>query len=129
MISPSTNQAHNPYQNVPTCSRSEKAIARIAFDAALGRELHEVIQRAKQMAGEIQQSTDLWDLEHYLTQHRKEIDHRYDFRSSRLIDVLGRLSCEKRISEEDLRGLREDKMNSIRTFAKFLGDTAAGLAF
>jgi hypothetical protein len=37
--------------------------------------------------------------------------------------------CEKRISEEDPPGLREDKMNSIRTFAKFLGDTAAGLAF
>jgi hypothetical protein len=35
--------------------------------------------------------------------------------------------CEKRISEEDLRGLREDKMNSIRSFAKFLGESAAGL--
>ena len=129
MISPSTNQARYPYQNEPTWSRSEKAIARIAFDAALGRELPEVIQRAKQMAGEIQQSKDLWDLEHYLTQRRKEIDRRYDFRSSRLIDVLGRLLCEKRISEEDLRGLREDKMNSIRSFAKFLGESAAGLAF
>ena len=86
MISPSTNQAHNPYQNVPTCSRSEKAIARIAFNAALARELHEVIQRAEQMAVEIQQSTDLWDLEHYLTQRRKEIDRRYHFRSSPLID-------------------------------------------
>ena len=74
MISPSTNQARYPYQNESTWSRSEKAIARIAFDAALGRELPEVIQRAKQMAGEIQQSTDLWDLERYLTQHRKKID-------------------------------------------------------
>ena len=70
---------------------SEKTIARIAFDAALDRELHEVIQKAKQMAGEIQQSKDLWDLEHYLTQGRKEIDRRYDFRSSRLIQVLERL--------------------------------------
>ena len=41
-----------------------------------------------------------------------------------MIDVLGRLLCEKRISEEDLGGLREDKMNSIRTFAKFLGESA-----
>jgi hypothetical protein len=26
------------------------------------------------MASQIQQSSDLWDLEHYLTQRRKEID-------------------------------------------------------
>jgi hypothetical protein len=31
-----------------------------AFDAALGRELHEVIQEAKRMASQIQQSSDLW---------------------------------------------------------------------
>jgi hypothetical protein len=48
-------------------SRSEKAIARKAFDAALKRRLHEVIQDAKQMASRIRQSSDLWDLEHYLT--------------------------------------------------------------
>jgi hypothetical protein len=41
-----------------------------AFDAALGRELHEVIQEAKKMASQIQQSSDLWDLEHYLTERR-----------------------------------------------------------
>jgi hypothetical protein len=80
------------------------------------------------MAREMQQSTDLWDLEYYLIQHRKKIDRRYDFRSSRLIDVLGRLLCEKRISE-NLRGLRQDTINSIRSFAKFLGESAAGLAF
>ena len=74
------------------------------------------------MASETQQATDLWDLEHYLTQRRKEIDRRYNFRSSRLIDVLGRLLYENRISEEDLRGLREEKMNSICSFAKLLGE-------
>jgi hypothetical protein len=35
-----------------------------------GRELHEVIQEAKKMASQIQQSSDLWDLEHYLTERR-----------------------------------------------------------
>ena len=38
------------------------------------------------MASQIQQSSDLWDLEHYLTQRRKEIERKYDYRpSSRLI--------------------------------------------
>ena len=86
-----------------------------------------MIQKTKQMANAIQASADLWDLELYLTQRRKEIDRRYDFRSSRLIDVLARLLCEKRISEEDLGGLREDKMNSIRTFAESLGESALDL--
>src|SRR5450759_4060761 len=91
MSSPSATQNTYPYQNEPTWSKSGKAIARRAFDAALGRELHEVIQEAKKMASQIQQASDLWDLEHYLTERRKEIDRKYDFRGSRLIDVLGRL--------------------------------------
>ena len=77
------------------------------------------------MANQIRQSSDLWDLEHYLTQRRKEIDRKYDYRYSQLTDVLGRLLCENRLSEEELRGLREDKMESIRSFAKFLRESAA----
>jgi photoprotection regulator FRP-like protein len=102
-----------------------KTVARTAFDAALGRELHEVIHKTKQMANVIQQSADLWDLEHYLTQRRKEIDRKYEYRYSRLTQVFGRLLNEKRISEQELRGLREDKMKPIRSFAKFLAETDA----
>jgi len=67
----------------------------------------------------------LWDLEHYLTERRKELDRKYDFRGSRLTDVLGRLLYENRLGEEDLRGLREDKLNSIRSVAQFLANYAA----
>src|SRR6266567_2644943 len=113
MTSPSVTQDSNPYQNEPIWSRSEKTVARIAFDAALGRELHEVIQQAKKMASKIQQSSDLWDLEHYLTQRRKEIDRKYDYRYSQLTQVFGRLLYEKRLRQEELRGLREDKMKPV----------------
>jgi hypothetical protein len=125
LSSPSTTQDSYPYPNEPIWSRSEKAIARKAFDAALGQELHEVIQEAKRMANEIQMSSDLWELEHHLTQRRKEIDRKYDFRGSRLTDVLGRLLYENRLGEEGLRGLREEKMKSIRSFAQFLRGDAA----
>ena len=125
MTRPSATQDRYPYQNEPIWSRSEKIIARKAFDAALGRELHEVIQETQKMARQIQQSSDLWDLEHYLTQRRKEIERKYDFRGSRLTDVLGRLLYENRLGDEDLRGLREEKMKSIRSFAQFLRDGAA----
>ena len=47
LSSPSATQDSYPYQSEPIWSRSEKAIARKAFDAALGQELHEVIQEAK----------------------------------------------------------------------------------
>jgi len=118
---------HDKYRshNELTWSRSEKVIARRAFDAALEREIHEVIQDAKKMASQIKLSSDLWDLEHYLTQRRKEIDRKYDFRGSRLTDVLGRLLHENRLGEEDLRGLRENKLEPIRSFAKFLAEDAA----
>ena len=125
MNSPSAILDSYPYQNDPLWSRSEKTIARTAFDAALGRELHEVIQEAKKMASQIQQSSDLWDLEHYLTERRKEIDRKYDYRYSQLTHVLRRLLYEKRLREDELRGLREDKLEPIRSFAKFLAEDAA----
>lgn len=125
MTSRSATQHTYPYQNEPIWTRSEKAVARKAFDAALGQELHEVIQEAKKMANEINESSDLWDLESYLTQHRKEIDRKYDSRGSRLTDVLGRLLYENRLGEEGLRGLPEEKMESIRSFAQFLRGDAA----
>ena len=125
MTSPSATQDHYPYQDEPIWSRSEKAIARRAFDAALQRELHEVIQEAKEMANQIKEPADLWDLEHYLTERRKEINRKYEYRQSQLTHVFGRLLHEKRLSEEDLRGLREDKLKSIRSCAKFLAEDAA----
>ena len=125
MTSPSATPNRFPYENEPMWSRSEKIIARKAFDAALKRELHEVMQEAKQMASQIQQPSDVWDLEHYLTERRKDINRKYDPRGSRLKDVLGRLLYENRLGEDDLRGLREEKMKSIRAFAQFLGRDAA----
>ena len=125
MTSPSATQDSYPYQNEPIWSRSEKAVARTAFDAALKRDLQEVMQETKQMANQINDPADLWDLEHYLTQRRKEIDRKYDYRYSQLTQVFGRLLYEKRLRQEELCGLGEDKLKPIRSFAKFLAEDAA----
>jgi hypothetical protein len=101
-------------------SHAEKQIARKAYELALDREFRSVIRRAKDMAGKIEQPTDLWDLEHYLTESRKRIDRIYDYRYSVLTDVFGRLVREGRLSEDELQGLREDKLESIRSYAKLL---------
>ena len=55
-----------------------------------------------------------------LTQYRKEIDRKYDYRYSRLTHVFGKLLHEGRLREEELRGLREDKLEAIRSCAEFL---------
>jgi len=125
MTSPSATQNSYPYQNEPIWSRSERTVARAAFDAALRWELQEVMQEAKQKANQVHEPADLWDLEHYLTQRRKEIDRKYEYRYSQLTHVFGRLLHEQRLCEEELRGLREDKLKPIRSFAKFLAEDAA----
>ena len=125
MTSLSATPDRYPYQNEPSWSRSEKVVARTAFDAALRRELQEVMREARQMASRIKEPAELWDLEHYLTERRKEINRKYDYRYSQLTHVFGRLLHEKRLREEELRFLREDKVKSIRSIAQFLAKYAA----
>ena len=103
-------------------TRSEKKIARKAFDAALKRELEEVVQEAKEMAGQIKEPSELWDLEDYLTRRRKEINSKYDSRGSRLMHVLGRLLYEGGLEEEQLRGLSQEKLDAIRSYKQFLAE-------
>ncbi len=95
-------------------SAAEKVIGRKAFNLALERELQAVILEAKSRAAKIQQPSDLWDLEQYLTQRRQEIDRTYDYRYSVLPLVLGKLLRKGRLVEDELRGLGEDKLGWIQ---------------
>jgi Photoprotection regulator fluorescence recovery protein len=94
-------------------SPAEKAVARKAFDAALQRELAAVVRKAKEIAAKIQQPSELWELERYLTQRRQEIDRRYNYRYSVLIFVFADLIRKGQLGEEELRGLGQDKIEYI----------------
>jgi Photoprotection regulator fluorescence recovery protein len=83
------------------------------------------MRKTKQMANQIKEPADVWELEHYLTERRKEIDGKYDYRYSQLTEVFGRLLYEGRVREEELSGLREDKLKPIRSLAKFLATDVA----
>src|ERR1039457_845836 len=82
-------------------SHAEKKVARRAFDQALARELETVLRESKEIAAKIEEPSGLWELERFLTQRRKEIDRKYDFRYSvlpfvfanLLRDEIGRASC------------------------------------
>jgi Photoprotection regulator fluorescence recovery protein len=104
------------YLRGPKWSGTEKAIARKAFEKALAQEFEMVIQQTKAKARRIEQAADLWELERYLTESRKDIDRRYDYRYSKLTGVFGDLIRRGRISEEDLRGIGEDKLKDVRCY-------------
>ncbi len=99
-------------------SPKEKALARRAFDRALHRELETTIQEARQIAARIKEPNELWELERHLTQRRKEIDAKYEFKYSVLLLVLADLVREGRINPDELRGPGEDKLRIIRDHAQ-----------
>jgi hypothetical protein len=98
-------------------SSKEKAIARRAFDRALARELKTALRESKDLAAKIEEPSGLWELERFLTQRRKEIDRKYDFRYSVLPFVFANLFRDNRLTEDDLEGLPQDKLDLIRRIA------------
>lgn len=99
-------------------SHGEKLIARKAFERALLREFEQAIAEAREMMAKVEQVSELWELEQHLTERRKEIDRRYDYRYSVLPLVFGNLIKEGRLSEQALHGLGEDKLRYVRECIK-----------
>ena len=95
-------------------SHAEKTVARRAFDLALGKELEALLQEAKGRAARIEEPSELWDLESWLTERRREIDRRYDYRYSILPLVFAQLLRDGRLTEDDLHGLGQEKLDLIR---------------
>ena len=95
-------------------SDAEKAVARRAFDRALSKELEALIRDAKGRAAKIEEPSDLWGLESWLTKRRREIDRRYDYRYSVLPLVFAHLLRDGRLTEDDLHGLGQGKLDLIR---------------
>ena|ERR1700743_329563 len=95
-------------------SHAEKAVARRAFDLALRKELAALIRDTKGHAAKIEEPSELWDLESWLAKRRREIDRRYDYRYSVLPLVFAHLLREGRLTEDDLHGLGQGKLELIR---------------
>lgn len=94
-------------------TQAEKKLARCVFDAALKRELAEVMEEFKSMAAKAVRWDEMWSTGRFLTQRRAAIDSKYDYRYSQLEYVFGRLLSEGRISVDDISGLSEDKVQGI----------------
>ncbi len=95
-------------------SKTEKQVAKRAFDAALEREYGNLLRQTREMAAKMRKGADLWRLHDFLTDQRREIDKKYDYRYSQLIMVFARLIHEGWLSLEELEGLHEDKLSKIK---------------
>jgi len=95
-------------------SGAEKKVAQRAFNAALEREYAKLLQQTREMVANMQAGADLWRLHDFLTDRRRKIDEKYDYRYSQLIFVFARLVREGWLSLEELEGLHEDKLSRIK---------------
>lgn len=103
-------------------SPPEKKAARKAFEAAYGRECRAIGSKLKQMMADDSDLHYLWRIHDFLSQQRREMDQKYDYRYSVLIQVFGRLFSEGWLTEADLASLDSDKVVRIRDLANFFSD-------
>jgi len=95
-------------------STEEKKIARAAFDKAYKKEMTEIKNELEKRIKKINDLQKVWSIHDYLSIRRNEVDEKYDYRYSVLINVFVRLLSEGHIEEKDLEGLSEDKLNAIK---------------
>lgn len=95
-------------------SPSEKKIARHAFNVALKAAFARVLAGLKEKAAAAETPSDMWAIEDYLREERREIATRFDYRYSQLLYVFTLLIHEGLLSEQELVGLSEAKLAAIR---------------
>ena len=55
----------------------------------------------------------IWELHDYLSEKRREIDRKYDYRYSVLLMVFARLVNEGWLTEDDLSGIGREKLDIV----------------
>lgn len=97
-------------------SKTEKEIARKAFESAYHKECGVITARLRNMIARASEPSDIWRIHDYLSKQRRETDQKYDYRYSVLPMVFARLIREGWMTENDLRGLGEEKLGVIKSF-------------
>ncbi len=100
-------------------SPAEKAVARRAYDEALEVVRAGIMAEVKRRAAAAETMKEIWALEGYLQDARRQIDLMFDYRYSQLILVFAGLINNGYIDEARLDGLAEDKREAIRGMIRF----------
>jgi len=96
-------------------SKTEKQIAKNAFEKAYERECADLAKTIRLKAEEITESADIWRLRDFLNKNVKEIENKYDYRYSVLILVFAKLIKDGWLNIDDLKGLGQEKIDRITT--------------
>jgi hypothetical protein len=96
-------------------SQGEKKIARAAFDKAYLNEMKDIADQLRKRYKHIDEPKQIWSIHDYLTDRRRDVDRKYDYRYSELLIVFARLMSDGFLIEKDLEGLSEDKIKAIRS--------------
>ena len=100
-------------------SKSEKQIARMAFEGAYKKECDSIKSKVIEMIDGASKPRDLWRIHDYLTEQRDATDEKYDYRYSVLPAVFARLLKDGWLTPADLEGLGADKIEVIHRIAEF----------
>jgi photoprotection regulator FRP-like protein len=98
-------------------SPSEKKAARAMFDSAVDRECKAIRREVEAILRRSPNPRQIWQVHDYLSDKRREIDRKYDYRYSVLIGVFAQLLRQGWITEKDLSPLAPDKVEAIKTIA------------
>lgn len=101
-------------------SSREKTIARSAFDHALDVWLTRLMTEFKAKADSVATPSEMFEMEDYLKNARREIEVTFDYRYSQLIWVFAQLIFQGRLDEERLAGLSDEKLAAIRSNLSFM---------
>jgi hypothetical protein len=94
-------------------SKTEKQVARAAFDKAYKREMTSIKKEIIHRMNHLTEDRQIWQLEDYLRNKRREMNKKYDYRYSVLMFVLARLLSEGFLTRSELAGLSEEKLAKI----------------
>lgn len=100
-------------------SRTEKTVARKAYDTAYYNECASILVETRKRLACITDPEEVWEINDYLCDKRKQINSKYDYRYSVLLDVLTLLVCEGWVSLDALEGLNEEKQGYIKRIVSF----------
>jgi hypothetical protein len=99
-------------------SASEKKAARAAFDLAYDRETRAILDEVRSMLNAAKDPDVVWRIHDYLSKRRREVGEKYDYRYSQLIFVFARLLHEGWLTEDDLSGLRAEKIEQMKVWLR-----------
>ncbi|MCP6760712.1 MAG: hypothetical protein NHB32_18640 [Fischerella sp. CENA71] len=99
-------------------SKTEKEVAKQAFERAYEREIDTLIKEVREKTSAIAELDHIWQLHNFLSARRHEIDGKYDYRYSVLIFVFARLVKEGWLQLDELKGLNTDKLTKIAALTR-----------